>query len=1615
MPSGVALGVFPGERAGESAVDDFAQMSGTEVDIWMDFMAFSTGLHFPADRARSAQREGRTIFLKLEPWSFGGTDDQSFSLQSIVDGQHDTMLRRFAREIRDFGYPVMLSFGHEMNADWYPWGNVAGNTPELYAAAFRHVHDVIEDIACNVNWVWNPNVSDPGVASMQRYYPGDAYVDWVGLDAYQFAGSTHRSPRELFARDLPFLRSLHRPIMIGETATGDDDPAWQTELIGFVTDPANGISALIYFNFDKTERGRRQEFAVSAGAEQQAFRTAIAQHQAAFASGLTAPETPPTEPATPVGAPGEPLFPILPPAFDFRVISPTTLRAANEEKINESNGPGRAGSARDSMRAYQEYVERCRRRGVAPMEGASGNLGQDRTIMFQELVIQWILQRENGASPTVLNALLHDSIGYIRDGSPYWRTKAALLIATGNPNPQEVAFLQALGFHPNGSRYDLLLEISRSYPETPTALQAQEGQPDPLLLAELAVQLALNATPNSSEAHNHFATARRYLDRIIRDPELGGRIVRERMQRWLGANASPELIEGETTNYQGQSRLLMAQVIMQETGTMRDPQQIFQELTRVHNFLSEAARNLDGLHALQVRRLAAECLIQMGFLAKDYPRQFDQDTNSILTDLRSWEERAYGQRSAAAWQTFFHAAEMLIENAPDESILAWERDYNNLRNAQDQPLNPPLWLRQISAFAQVWQLKMKMVAIGEDRRGAPREYLPRQSSALRTVTDSIRTLLTERRDTLDARTIADLNRLLAESLVRQAFIQRDLGEEPSVYTPLLAEATALLTELTAEDSAANPYTRAEANFWLAKITLVQAGDRATDAEIQTDLTRAETYVRAAIDSGRLWGPTLSSAYQTLGEIQQGQRNPEAARASLAAALQTYPNNYEARLSYADVLSQLEDYDGASEQYTQARRSPNLQLQQRAALGLAEVNMRRGESYSEENVQATERAAQAILDSAPLGSFLIPRAIRALIEANSSTESLQSRVIELCRRYRETRTLPARFRAWLYLKEAEATTWQGRAHLREAADILASIPADLQALIAQDDLVLHPTEQLLRAELEMRNRRRSAPVRSPQLQALVMASRDPDLITRLLMARVEGYSYEQNFRGIIDFTRQQLAEENWSALTPLFDGRNVSLLRLRLRLWESLINGLTWDRQYQPALDAITAFNAEIDRLPSTAAETADLYRNRVQVTQADILRYQRRFTEARTAYQTFLEANTDDSNAPAAGRIIIARAELGLGEIYRYGMGRPQRAAARQHYETAQTILISLPEDTPDRELLLAQVYLGLANLSRGEDGSAAGRLQANYEQAAEYLGQALQYYDAIDDPPEELARDIQRLAGDPDITSRLQPEVNVMLQYMVGSDRRSETRLRLGTELPLSLFGVRHASWLRFRVGEDFAIGPAGNSYSTRLGLEFRPHSSTTITLEGGIPNNPEVPPLRFFQQPELVIGFQYWHRRVMFAIEANMEIQGEDYNELNRRFMALTSATTSISVPFAPESDHEALRGLRAVVQGYTGPSVYGQSTFRLWQASVGLSYEHTFITSLARVSVIARAMFLNNFRDCGGEVGCRPWSPGLAVEAGLSIDFNRHFSVEARGEAQVTEEYALFNLMVMLVGRF
>jgi beta-mannanase len=154
-----------------------------------------------------------------------------------------------------------------MNGNWYPWAaGVNGNTAAQYVAAWQHVHSIfVQHGATNVTWVWCPNVSYSGSTPISQLYPGDTYVDQVGLDGYNGGTALNwggwLSFQQIFGASLSTMGALTtKPVVIGETASaeqGGSKAAWITDMFTQLRNNPQ-IVAFTWFNYNKETDWRIQ-------------------------------------------------------------------------------------------------------------------------------------------------------------------------------------------------------------------------------------------------------------------------------------------------------------------------------------------------------------------------------------------------------------------------------------------------------------------------------------------------------------------------------------------------------------------------------------------------------------------------------------------------------------------------------------------------------------------------------------------------------------------------------------------------------------------------------------------------------------------------------------------------------------------------------------------------------------------------------------------------------------------------------------------------------------------------------------------------------------------------------------------------------------------------------------------------------------------------------------------------------------------------------------------------------------------------------------------------------------------------------------------------------------
>ncbi|MES2990288.1 MAG: glycosyl hydrolase [Pseudomonadota bacterium] len=222
---------------------------------------------------------GNVPMITWEPFLCTASATPADLLARIGRGEYDTYLKAWAERLRLYvagpdGLPlsgddrrVYLRFAHEMNGNWYPWSiGLNGNTGAHYQEAWRRTRAIFVAKGLDqrsVQWVWAVNNVDSPNARAEEAYPGDAQVDWVAIDGYNWGASqswsSWQSPQQVFDPMAQRLRAMTtRPLALTETAattvtTGGVNVGlksqWITDLMNYTT--ATKVRMLVWFNEDK--------------------------------------------------------------------------------------------------------------------------------------------------------------------------------------------------------------------------------------------------------------------------------------------------------------------------------------------------------------------------------------------------------------------------------------------------------------------------------------------------------------------------------------------------------------------------------------------------------------------------------------------------------------------------------------------------------------------------------------------------------------------------------------------------------------------------------------------------------------------------------------------------------------------------------------------------------------------------------------------------------------------------------------------------------------------------------------------------------------------------------------------------------------------------------------------------------------------------------------------------------------------------------------------------------------------------------------------------------------------------------------------------------------------
>lgn len=260
----ISLGLYSG--SGPEALAEISQVE-QQLEHRFPILHVYTGFNeeFSDFRLRKLEPVARESSIPLISWAPGVAKGVLY--KEIAAGNLDSYLRRWAQGVKAWKSPVFIRFAYEMNMVNMDWNATESNGgPEAFIHAWRRIHRIFNDEGVtNVRWVWCPHADQqsPNYTDLRRYYPGDDYVDWIGLDGYHWGsmpGWEAQAFDRVFRASYDLMASRNKPMMIAEMGTpadGWNSGQWLISAFDKIALDYPRIQAVVYFNADFSKRGEK--------------------------------------------------------------------------------------------------------------------------------------------------------------------------------------------------------------------------------------------------------------------------------------------------------------------------------------------------------------------------------------------------------------------------------------------------------------------------------------------------------------------------------------------------------------------------------------------------------------------------------------------------------------------------------------------------------------------------------------------------------------------------------------------------------------------------------------------------------------------------------------------------------------------------------------------------------------------------------------------------------------------------------------------------------------------------------------------------------------------------------------------------------------------------------------------------------------------------------------------------------------------------------------------------------------------------------------------------------------------------------------------------------------
>ncbi|MDD4047145.1 MAG: glycosyl hydrolase [Tissierellia bacterium] len=203
-------------------------------------------LPYKTDYMNKAKELGKVVEYGLYTTDIINGREKDITLD-ILEGKYDEYLYNLAQSFNEYDYPVLFRLNNEMNGEWVLYcSHKVGKDTDLFIDCWKYIYNKFEENGVdNLIWVWNPNEKsfpDFSYNNYLCYYPGNEYVDIVGLTSYNtgnyYKGETWRSFSEAYDHFyFDYLDRFTHPMMITEfscASAGGDKAQWFEDMFNTI-------------------------------------------------------------------------------------------------------------------------------------------------------------------------------------------------------------------------------------------------------------------------------------------------------------------------------------------------------------------------------------------------------------------------------------------------------------------------------------------------------------------------------------------------------------------------------------------------------------------------------------------------------------------------------------------------------------------------------------------------------------------------------------------------------------------------------------------------------------------------------------------------------------------------------------------------------------------------------------------------------------------------------------------------------------------------------------------------------------------------------------------------------------------------------------------------------------------------------------------------------------------------------------------------------------------------------------------------------------------------------------------------------------------------------------